>query len=144
MKATKLNACPIARTASLIGDEWILLLLRELFRGSQRFDDLQKKSGAATNIATSRLHRMIESGIVTKVPYQEHPPRYTYQLTKAGFGLFPVVMELMRYGEEWLPSDMPPVTKLVHRDCGKITRAGQTCSECGKPITLRNITLVKD
>jgi DNA-binding HxlR family transcriptional regulator len=94
----------------------VVLLLRELFRGPQRFDDLQKKSGAATNIVTSRLKRMIDAGIVSKEPYQERPPRYSYKLTKAGLGLFPVVMELWRYGHDWMPSDMPPSTRLVHLD----------------------------
>lgn len=144
MKTAHPDSCPIARTASIIGDEWIMLLLRELFRGPRRFDDLQKKTGAATNIVTARLNRMIEAGIVSKVPYQERPPRYVYQLTGAGAALFPVVMELMRYGQDWLPADTPPASKLMHLDCGKITRAGQACSECGQPIVLGNVRLIED
>jgi hypothetical protein len=52
-------------------------------------------------------------------------------------------MELMRYGEEWLPSETPTTNRLLHKDCGKITRAGQICSECGGPITLKNVELVE-
>lgn len=144
-KPTKCAApltCPVVRTALLIGDEWVLLVIRSLFRGAQRFDDLQKQTGAATNILTNRLHRLIEGGIVSKVPYQDRPVRYKYELTQTGYGLFPVLMELMRFGNDWLPSEDAPPTQLLHADCGKLTKPGQTCSECGKPIVRGNVTLV--
>lgn len=134
-------SCPIARAASMIGDEWVLLVLRELFSGPKRFDDLQKRTTAATNILTNRLKRMVDAGVVSKQAYQEHPPRFNYQLTEAGIGLFPLVIELMRYGHEWMPCDEPPPFRLRHLDCGKVTRAGQVCSECGKPVTIRNVKL---
>jgi DNA-binding HxlR family transcriptional regulator len=72
-KCTAPLTCPIVRTALLVGDEWILLVVRSLFRGAQRFDDLQKQTGAATNILTNRLTRLIDAGIVVKTPYQERP-----------------------------------------------------------------------
>lgn len=134
-------SCPIVRSALLLGDEWILLALRALFRGPLRFDDLQKQTGAATNILTTRLNRMIEGGLVEKVPYQERPPRFNYQLTRAGKGLFPVVLELMRFGDEYLQCEDAKPVRLRHADCGKLSRPGQTCSECGGPIRLGNVTL---
>lgn len=145
-KPTKCAApitCPIVRTASLLGDEWVLLVVRSLFRGAQRFDDLQKQTGAATNILTNRLNRMIEAGIVAKKPYQERPVRYRYALTKAGIGLFPVLMELMRYGNDWLPCEDAPPARLLHAGCGKLSKPGQACSECGQPLTVDNVTLVE-
>ena len=141
MKSSESLSCPIARSARLIGDEWVLLVLRALFRGPQRFDDLQKQTTAATNILTNRLNRMIDAGVVSKEPYQERPPRFNYRLTKAGLGLFPLLLEMMRYGDEWLASTEPNTTRLRHLDCGKVTRPGQLCSECGKPVTLKNVTL---
>lgn len=144
LKCTAPMTCPIVRTALLLGDEWIMLVVRALFRGAQRFDDLQKQTGAATNILTNRLHRMVEAGIVTKVPYQERPVRYKYELTSAGLGLFPVIMELMRYGDEWLPCDDASPARLFHTSCGKLSKPGQTCSECGKPLAVGNVKLVED
>lgn len=134
------QTCPIVRSARLIGDEWVLLVLRALFSGSHRFDDLQKRTGAATNILTTRLNRMIEAGVVTKIPYQERPVRYRYELTKAGLDLFPVVLELMRYGNDWLCEGEPP-TWLRHTECGQRTKPGQICSECGKPLKLGNVKI---
>src|SRR5947209_4594137 len=142
MKSAATNPCPIGRAASLLGDDWILLVLRELFAGPQRFDDLQKKTSAATNILTNRLKRMIDAGIVSKVAYQDRPQRFNYQLTKAGYGFFPVLMELARFGEEWMPCAEPAPFRLRHLDCGKFTRPGQTCSECGQPVTIRNVARV--
>lgn len=141
MDTISLPACPIARAASLIGDEWIMLLLRELFQGPQKFDELQKKTGVSTNILSNRLNRMIDSGILSREPYQERPPRYAYRLTKAGLALLPVVLELMRYAEEWMPSEQAPPLRLRHTTCGRITRAGQFCSECGEPVTLKTTRL---
>lgn len=136
-----LQACPVARTAKIIGDEWIMLILRELFKQPQKFDELQKATGIATNILTSRLKRMMDAVIVEKIPYQERPPRFTYKLTKAGLGLLPLTLEMMRYGEQWLPCDQPSTLRLRHTECGKITAAGQVCSECGEPLHLKNLRL---
>ena len=134
-------ACPIARAASLIGDEWVMIVLRELFQGPQKFDELQKKTGAATNILTKRLSRMIADGIVAKLPYQEKPPRFTYTLTRAGLALMPVTLELMRYAEEWMPSEAPSPLQLRHLACGDITRPGQACSSCGQALTVKDTRL---
>jgi DNA-binding HxlR family transcriptional regulator len=141
MEPTSAPACPIARSARLLGDEWVLLVLRELFKRPHKFDELQKKTTAASNILANRLGKMVAAGIVMKVSYQERPPRFKYQLTKAGLALLPLVLELMRYGEDWLPSETASPTRLRHLNCGKITRPGQTCSECGEAITLKNVRI---
>lgn len=141
MDATIKTACPIARTARLIGDEWILLILRELFKKPHKFDELQKATSAATNILTNRLLRMVEAGIVSKLVYQERPPRYLYRLTKAGLALLPLALEMMRYGEEWLPSEQSSSLQLRHLSCGQITKAGQFCSVCGEGLRLVNLRL---
>jgi DNA-binding HxlR family transcriptional regulator len=141
-KSTGPYSCPVARTARIIGDEWVVLVLRDLFRGPQRFDDLQKRTGAATNILTNRLKRLMDAELVAKKLYQERPPRYVYHLTRGGLALFPVLLELMRFGEDWLPSDMPAPSQLRHKDCGSFTRPGQACSACGGTLTLKNLEVV--
>lgn len=141
LKLTPPESCPIVCCAKLIGDEWVLLVLRALFRGPQRFDDLQKLTGAATNILTNRLKRLIEAGMVNKVPYQDRPVRYMYQLTPAGMGLFPVLLEMMRYGEDWLKHLGVEPTRLRHSECGKLSKPGQICSECGKPLVLGSVRI---
>ncbi len=131
----------MARAANLLGDEWLMLVLRELFKGPAKFDELQKRTGAATNILTKRLTRMMEAGIVDKVPYQDKPPRFSYRLTQAGLGLLPVVLELIGYAERWMPREQEQPSFLRHLGCGKITHGGQHCTECGEPLHLKNIRL---
>ena len=141
-KPAEMLTCPIVRSAALLGDEWVLLVLRALFRGAHKFDELQKQTGAATNILTTRLNRLLEHGMVEKTPYQERPVRYSYGLTERGRALFPMVLELMKFGNKWLPCDTPPV-KLFHTECGKLSEPGQTCSECGGPLRLGNVRLAE-
>lgn len=141
MPNTSLKACPIARAAQLIGDEWILLILRELFKRSHKFDELQRATMAATNILTNRLKRMIEAGVVIKLPYQERPVRYKYRLTEAGLALLPMALEMMSYGENWLPCALPSPLLLRHLSCGQITRPGQICSVCGEPLTVKTLRM---
>ena len=131
----------MARAAGLLGDEKILLILRALFRGSHRFDDLRKSTGAATNILSNRLARMIDTGIVAKLQYCDRPARYEYRLTKAGVALFPTLMALWRFGEDWMPSTEPAPWTLRHTDCGKLTRPGSACSECDGALTPRNVSV---
>lgn len=141
MTNTSLKACPIARAAQLIGDEWVLLILRELFKRSHKFDELQKATSAATNILTNRLKRMLEAGVVIKLPYQDRPVRYKYRLTEAGLALLPMALEMMRYGENWMPCSLPSPLLLRHLSCGKITRPGQICSECGEALSVKTLRM---
>ncbi|MBR7800651.1 winged helix-turn-helix transcriptional regulator [Undibacterium fentianense] len=136
-----IQACPVARAAHLIGDEWILLILRELFKRAHKFDELQKATGAASNILTNRLKRMVEAKIVLKIPYQDRPVRFQYKLSDAGLALLPLTLELMRYGEDWLPCPSPSTFRLRHLDCGEITRAGQVCSACGGALHVKNVRM---
>jgi DNA-binding HxlR family transcriptional regulator len=135
------SSCPLVRTALLIGDEWILLVLRELFKKPHKFDELQKATTAATNILTNRLQRMVEAGIVEKILYQERPPRYSYRLSKAGLALFPVALAMMRYGEDWLPNGQESPWKLRHTGCGEFTRPGAICTHCGELVRVSTLRL---
>ena len=73
----------------------------------------------------------------------KHLPKVIQLLTERGLALFPVVLELMKFGNKWLPCDAPPVM-LYHTECGKLTEPGQTCSACGGPMKLGNVRLVEN
>ena len=66
----------MARTLAVLGDAWSLLVLREMFLGAHRFDQLQQHLGIARNVLAARLRRLIENGILTKRRYAEHPERF--------------------------------------------------------------------
>src|SRR5215470_5728774 len=93
--------CSVERTLDLIGTRSALLLLREIFYGGHRFDDLARRVGVTDAIAAKRLRELVEAGILERRPYQEpgKRPHQEYALTEAGRALFPVLIALARWGD---------------------------------------------
>jgi len=92
--------CPVVKTLERVGERWSILLLRELFRGAHRFDELQTALGIAPNILSSRLTRLVDAGFVEKRLYQEHPPRYNYVLTERGQDFMPALFAILEFGNK--------------------------------------------
>lgn len=134
------QVCSVARALSVVGDNWTLLILRDCFLGVSRFDQFQKSLGVTRHRLADRLSKLVESGVLEKKPYQERPLRYEYKLTEMGKALYPVMVSLAQWGDDWLADkDGAPVV-YQHQDCGKITRLQFVCSDCGEPVTARNIS----
>ena len=96
--------CPISSTLDLIGDKWTLLVIRDMFAGKKRYQELlNQDEGIASNILSDRLRRLESTGLVRRVAYSKRPPRDEYHLTEAGQKLWPVLKELIRWGFEHLP-----------------------------------------
>ena len=134
------QACSIARSLELIGERWTLLIVRDVFRGLRRFDDMQKSLGIARNVLANRLERLVEEGIFEKRPYQEHPPRYEYFLTEKGIDLWPVLVSLIKWGDKHEPfgfDGLPPVI-IRHKDCAGEVDEHFTCTECGERVWARD------
>lgn len=108
-------SCSVARALDVVGDPWTLLIVRDAFFGFRRFEDFQRRLGVPRNTLTERLNRLTDAGVFEKVPYQERPVRHEYRLTAKGRALQPVVITLMRWGDEWSDIGTPPV---VLRDDG--------------------------
>lgn len=101
-----------------VGDRWSLLLLREAYYGTTRFDDFQYYLGVAPNILSARLKKLIKAGIMMRVPLKEHRGRFAYLLTGKGRDFFPAYLALKRWGDTWLAEPAGP--QVVFRD--KATR----------------------
>lgn len=99
------DECGIAQALDVVGDWWTLLVVRDLARGTRRFEDLHVGLGASRKVLSQRLHLLIDHGIVRRQRYQDHPPRYDYLLTEAGAGLLPVLVALQDWGETWVLGD---------------------------------------
>src|SRR5215471_20274126 len=93
--------CSLARSLEVVGDWWTPLILRDLFLGIDRFDDLAEDLGISRNLLTSRLETLVEGKIVERVRYSEHPPRDRYVLTQAGHELGPIIGALTAWGDKW-------------------------------------------
>jgi DNA-binding HxlR family transcriptional regulator len=94
------RVCAIADALQIIGERWSILILRELFFGVRRFNDIQVNTGAPRASLTARLRSLEECGLVERRRYSEHPPRDEYLLTDAGRELMPVLRGLRTWGEK--------------------------------------------
>ena len=112
------SRCSVARTAEVVGDGWTVLVLRDLFNGVRRFDDLAAHLGIARNVLTRRLTALVEEGIVERVPYREPGARerHEYRLTAAGRDLRPVLLAMLAWGDAHRAGpDGPPVRRRAPR-----------------------------
>jgi DNA-binding HxlR family transcriptional regulator len=133
--------CSIAQCLEIVGEWWTLLVLRDVFLGYSRFDEFESRLGIARNVLTQRLERLVEAGVLERVPYQERPVRYDYLLTEKGRDLWQVVTAMRQWGDRWAAPEGAPV-ELVHDGCGEIVNAVPACSHCGEELTTRNIRAV--
>ncbi|MGJ3192040.1 winged helix-turn-helix transcriptional regulator [Paenarthrobacter sp. FR1] len=90
--------CPVARAADLVGDKWILLIIRDSLDGKRRFSEFEKSLGVAKNILSDRLRLLVDRGVLTRTP-NDRGTRSEYQLTRAGLDLFTLILSLRQWGE---------------------------------------------
>jgi DNA-binding HxlR family transcriptional regulator len=112
--------CPISRAEDIVGDRWTVLVLRELFMGSHRFDEIQAQTAGTPQMVATRLKNMEDDGLVTRRPYNERPLRYEYHLTAKGEAFYSVVLALRAWGETWCKSPEEGLAvRYTHQTCGK-------------------------
>lgn len=129
--------CSVARTLSVIGDRWTMLVLRNAFLGTRRFDDFQGQLGMTRHVLAERLSRLVESGVLRKEAYQQN--RFEYRLTRKGKALYPVVLAMTAWGDAWMDDGRGPPLLYVHKDCGQTMTPTLVCSCCGKPVGSHDI-----
>lgn len=133
--------CSVAQCLEVVGEWWTMLIVRDAFLGVTRFDEFQERLGISRNILNQRLTHLVEHGVLRKVRYSEHPPRYEYRLTAKGRDLWPVLTAMRQWGDRYAAPDGPPL-QMIHKECGKVTDAVMTCSHCGERLTTRNVGAV--
>ena len=130
--------CSIARTVEVVGEWWSLMIIRDVFLGLRRFDDIRDDLGISRNVLSDRLSTLVAHGVLEKVRYSEHPERFEYRLTEKGIDLQPVLVALMRWGDKWESPDGPPLV-LEHKGCGHDAAPGLACMHCGELIGPRDV-----
>jgi DNA-binding HxlR family transcriptional regulator len=130
--------CSVAKSLELIGERWTMLVVREVFLGNRRFDEIATRLDIARNVLTTRLARLVEEGVLEKVRYQERPERFEYRLTEKGIDLWPIMVSLIQYGDRYYAPEGPPMI-LKHKDCGGLVDAHRICSTCGERLTARAV-----
>ncbi len=129
--------CSIARALEVVGERWTLLIVRDVFLGLRRFDQLQEHLGIARNVLQTRLERLVDQDVLEKRPYQQRPLRHEYRLTEKGIDLWPTIIALLQWGDQHAPAPSGPPVLITHKDCGGELDVHRVCTRCGKPVEAR-------
>ncbi len=134
--------CSIAQAVGVVAEPWTPLILRDLFLGVRRFDDLAEDLGISRNLLTRRLDHLVSAGVVERQPYQDRPPRHEYVLTEAGRDIVPALITLMSWGDRWATPPGGPPALLVH-SCGQQFTPVVTCPHCGGEANAETVLAVR-
>ncbi len=132
--------CPIARTTDLVGDWWTPIVMREAFQGARRFDEFIERLDVPRATLAQRLDRLVAEGLLRKVAYQEHPPRFEYRLTEQGIAFYDVLAAMWRWGQDWRwdEGEVPPL-ELVDRETGEPVEPVVVDERTGGRIDVRRL-----
>ena len=145
MWALSVENCSIERTLAILGEKWTFLVLREAFNGVRRFADLQAGTGAPRQVLSARLTKLVEQGLMRRVPYQEpgQRQRYEYKLTQKGIDLYPILISLMHWGDRYVADPEGPPIILNHRDCGAQIHLEIRCADDHPVASPREVTPIQ-
>ncbi|MEE3100443.1 MAG: helix-turn-helix domain-containing protein [Pseudomonadota bacterium] len=132
--------CSLARTLSVVGDRWTLIILRDCFRKVRRFDDFRERLGIAPHVLSARLKKLVAAGVLRRVVYDDRLNRHEYVLTDTGLDLHPVVMAMVRWGDRHMTDDRGRPVRYRHRACGALFDPVTVCSVCHEPVAARDVT----
>ncbi|EGD53487.1 winged helix-turn-helix transcriptional regulator [Gordonia neofelifaecis] len=132
--------CSVQRTLDVIGDRWSALVLREVFNGVRRFDQIKEHTGVSDSVLSDRLRKLVDADVLTAREYQEPGSRRRkeYRLTDAGLDLQPVLIAMLRWGDRHRADPAGPSVDIVHRDCGAPVRAVVVC-DAGHAVAQRDV-----
>jgi DNA-binding HxlR family transcriptional regulator len=133
-------ACSIARTLDVIGEPWSPLVLRDIYVGINRFDQIQKDLGISRKVLAERLRSLTANGIVERRQYEAN--RYEYVLTGKGAELADLLLVMVRWGDKWTAGAAGPPVLYKHHACGEISRVELRCETCGEPMPATGIDVL--
>jgi DNA-binding HxlR family transcriptional regulator len=134
------SGCTIAKAMEVVGNRSAILLMREAFYGTTRFDDFAQRVGLSEPVAAKRLKELVDVGLLERRPYQEpgQRTRLEYRLTAMGADLFPALVALMQWGDRWLGQ---AGVEMQHHTCGGSIHAELRC-ENGHRLDVDDVDLV--
>ncbi|TDE00774.1 winged helix-turn-helix transcriptional regulator [Jiangella asiatica] len=133
--------CPIGRTMELLGERWTVVVLREVFNGIRRFDDMRARTGIPRQVLANRLSTLVEQGVLRQAPYQEPGARqrHEYRLTEKGFDLYPVLLAVHDWGERYLSGPAGSPSRFAHAGCGASVHATLRCEDGHHVTAVRDV-----
>jgi DNA-binding HxlR family transcriptional regulator len=135
-------ACSIARTLDVIGEPWSPLILRDVYVGINRFEQLQQELGISRKVLTERLRWLVEQGVLERREYSNRPPRHEYLLTTKGQELCDLLLVMVRWGDRWTAGEAGPPVLYRHHACHEISHVELACSVCGQPMSALDLDVL--
>ncbi|MCB4820137.1 winged helix-turn-helix transcriptional regulator [Roseicella aerolata] len=137
--------CPVARSMAVLGERWAMLVLREAFYGTTRFDAFEQNLGIAPNILSARLRELTEHGLLERVPLSETRgagARHEYRLTEKGRDFFPAYLALKAWADRWMTGPEGPPVVLEEAATGRPVQAPPVLSSAGTPLRPEDIRVL--
>jgi DNA-binding HxlR family transcriptional regulator len=133
--------CQVERALAVFGDRQSMVVIREVFNGVRRFDDMQKHSGVNRQVLSNRLAQLVDTGILRKVPYRPEGSRvrHEYRLTQKGLDLYPILTALSDWGTRYVADEAGPAVEMAHRGCGSLVHAVLICDDGHTLDDLRDV-----
>jgi len=135
---TNNQTCSIAKSMSIFGDRWTILVIRQIFMRIRRFSEIQSSLGITKHRLSDRLNRLVEEEVLYKEAYDKAGKRFEYKLTEKGLDLYPIILAIAKWGDTWLAdADGKPI-EYIHKTCGKKTSPILKCNQCHEEISASN------
>jgi DNA-binding HxlR family transcriptional regulator len=131
-------ACSIARTLDVIGEPWSPLILRDVWVGLSRFEQIQADLGISRKVLTERLNHLVDQGVIERHRYDQRP-RHEYRLTEKGTELVDLLMVMAGWGDKWLSGEAGPPVLYRHHACGEVSSVDLRCAHCGEPMHANDV-----
>lgn len=135
--------CSVARSSTVLGDRWTLLILSDCFLGVKRFDHFQDRLAIPRTTLSNRLAKLVEHDVLSRRQYHQRPQRSEYRLTKKGIDLYPVISTILNWGDQYYGSEGGPPILRQHTKCGKDITPVLSCPQCEEPIDSRDMVVRK-
>ena len=130
-------ACSVARTLDVIGEPWSPLILRDVYVGISRFDQIQRDLGISRKVLAERLAWLCEQGVLRR-----GEPRAGYALTPKGLELCDLLLVMVRWGDRWTAGDAGPPVLYRHHACGEISHVDLHCAHCGDSMHAADVDVL--
>jgi len=134
--------CSIARTLDVIGEPWSPLILRDVYAGIRRFEQLQQDLGISRKVLAERLRWLVDNDVLERHEYSTRPPRHEYVLTPKGTELCDLLLVMAQWGDRWTAGDAGPPVLRRHHACGETSQIELRCSTCGEPMRAPDVDLL--
>jgi DNA-binding HxlR family transcriptional regulator len=132
-------ACSIARTLDVAGEPWSPLIIRDIWVGITRFDELRRDLGISRKVLTERLDWLVEHGMLERRPYSTRPPRHEYALTEKGLEFCEVLLAISAWGDRWTTGPDGPPALFRHHSCGELMHPELHCSQCSERLVAADV-----